>query len=168
MFVDQMASAIVNARTLTRLDHLSRAIWQGLVAQAVTDEQAQQLAELIHARRLIVRGEVKPVGIPPGRPSIFPPRRLQRPLQRPIAVARRRHLAASGPMPPSLACRFTVGERDAASAYFNTVGRLYDRCLAQARSRRRSRQVRRRPSPPGLSATRRGLKRCRRRADLLG
>ncbi len=68
MFVDQMASAIVNARTLTRLDHLSRAIWQGLVAQAVTDEQAQQLAELIHARRLIVRGEVKPVGIHQGGP----------------------------------------------------------------------------------------------------
>ncbi len=110
MFVDQMANAIVGARTLTRLDHLSKAIWQGLVAQAVTDDQAQQLAELIHARRIVVRGEVKPVGIPPGRPSIFPPRRLQRPLLRPVAVARRRHLAASGPMPPSLACRFTVGE----------------------------------------------------------
>ncbi len=110
MFVDQMANAIVSARTLTRLDHLSKAIWQGLIAQAVTDDQAQQLAELIHARRIVVRGEVKPVGIPPGRPSIFPPRRLQRPLLRPIAVARRRHLAASGPMPPSLACRFTVGE----------------------------------------------------------
>ena len=110
MFVDQMANAIVNARTLTRLDHLSKAIWQGLVAQAVSDDQAQQLAELIHARRIIVRGDVKPVGIPPGRPSIFPPRRLQRPTLRPIAIARRRHLAASGPMPPSLACRFTVGE----------------------------------------------------------
>jgi DNA-binding transcriptional ArsR family regulator len=110
MFCDQMTNAIVGARTLTRLDHLSKAIWQGLVAQAVTDEQAQQLAELIHARRLIVRGEVKPVGLAPGRPSLFPPRRLQRPLSRPLAVARRRHLAASGPMPPHLACRFTVGE----------------------------------------------------------
>ncbi len=110
MFVDQMTDAIVGARTLTRLDHLSKSIWQGLVAQAVTDEQAQQLAELLHARRIVVRGDIKPVGVPPGRPSIFPPRRLQRPLQRPIAVARRRHLAASGPMPPSLACRFTVGE----------------------------------------------------------
>ena len=110
MFSQQMADAIVHARTLTRLDHLSKAIWQGLVAGAVGDDDAQRLAELIHARRIVVRGEVKPVGIPPGRPSIFPPRRLQRPLQRPIAVARRRHLAASGPMPPSLACRFTVGE----------------------------------------------------------
>src|SRR4028119_655684 len=110
MFADQMSAAINEARTLTRLDDLSKAIWQGFSAHAVTDDDAQRLAELIHARRIVVRGEVKPVGIPPGRPSIFPPRRLQRPLQRPIAVARRRHLAASGPMPPSLACRFTVGE----------------------------------------------------------
>src|SRR5215207_10138245 len=29
---------------------------------------------------------------------------------RPVVIVRRRHLAASGPMPPSLACRFTVGE----------------------------------------------------------
>ena len=110
MFATQMATAINEARTLTHLDNLSRAIWQGFSAHAVTDDQAQSLAELIHARRLIVRGEVKPVGIPPGRPSIFPPRRLQRAPQRSVAIARRRHLAASGPMPPSVACRFTVGE----------------------------------------------------------
>jgi hypothetical protein len=110
MFAEQMASAINDARTLTRLDDLSRAIWQGWGANAVTDDQAQELATLIHARRLVVRGEVKPVGIPPGRASIFPPRRLQRAPVRSVAITRRRHLAASGPLPPSLACKFTVGE----------------------------------------------------------
>src|SRR5829696_2940830 len=110
MFAQQVADAVTRARTLTRLDHLSRSIWQAMVANAVTDEQAQNLAELIHARRTVVRGDLKPVGIPPGRSSIFPPRRLQRPALRPVAIARRRHLAASGPMPPALACRFTVGE----------------------------------------------------------
>lgn len=110
MFATQMATAINEARTLTRLDDLSRAIWQGFSAHAVTDDQAQSLAELIHTRRLVVRGEVKPVGLPPGRPSIFPPRRLQRASLRSVAIARRRHLAASGPLPPSLACKFTVGE----------------------------------------------------------
>jgi hypothetical protein len=35
MFCDQMAAAIDGARTLTRLDHLSRSIWQGLAAGAV-------------------------------------------------------------------------------------------------------------------------------------
>src|SRR5919199_6260110 len=105
-----MAASIDAARTLTRLDHLSKAIWQALAAGAVGDEDAQALAERLHARRSVVRGEIKPVGILPGRLSIFPPRRPQRAPKRPVAIARRRHLAASGPMPPSLACKFTVGE----------------------------------------------------------
>src|SRR3712207_5824588 len=109
-FCDQMAAAIDGARTLTRLDHLSRSIWQCLAAGAVGDDDAQALAERLHACRSTLRGEVKPVGIPPGRSSIFPPRRLQRAPKRPVAIARRRHLAASGPMPPSLACKFTVSE----------------------------------------------------------
>src|SRR5215217_909745 len=109
-FCDQMAAAIDGARTLTRLDHLSRSIWQGLAAGAVGDDEAQALAERLHARRSVLRGEIKPVGLPPGRPSIFPPRRPQRTPQRSVAIARRRHLAASGPMPPRLACKFTVSE----------------------------------------------------------
>src|SRR5215213_8672201 len=109
-FCNQMAAAIDGARTLTRLDHLSRSIWQGLAAGAVADDDAQALAERLHARRSVLRGEIKPVGIPIGRPSIFPPRRPQRTPQRPVAIARRRHLAASGPMPPALACKFTVSE----------------------------------------------------------
>src|SRR5689334_15986792 len=105
-----MSAAIDGARTLTRLDHLSKAIWQALAAGAVGDDDAQSLAERLHARRSLIRGDLKPVGLPPGRASLFPPRRLQRAPKRPVAIARRRHLAASGPMPPSLACRFTVGE----------------------------------------------------------
>src|SRR4051794_18660050 len=109
-FCDQMAAAIDGARTLTRLDQLSRAIWQSLAASAVGDDDAQALAEQLHARRSIMRGDIKPVGLLQGRPSIFPPRRLQRSPQRPVAIARRRHLAMSGPMPPALACKFTVSE----------------------------------------------------------
>src|SRR6187455_2759517 len=109
-FCDQMAAAIDGARTLTRLDHLSRSIWQGLAAGTVGDDDAQALAERLHARRGVLRGEITLVGIPIGRPSIFPPRRLQRAPKRPVAIARRRHLAASGPMPPALACKFTVSE----------------------------------------------------------
>src|SRR4051812_34925872 len=109
-FCDQMAAAIDDARTLTRLDQLSHSIWQSLAAGAVGDDDAQALAERLHARRSLIRGDLQPVGIPTGRASIFPPRRLQRAPKRPVAIARRRHLAASGPMPPSLACKFTVSE----------------------------------------------------------
>src|SRR5215213_7122692 len=87
-FCSQMAAAIDGARTLTRLDHLSKAIWQALAADAVGDDDAQALAERLHAHRSVLRGAPK----------------------RPVAIARRRHLAASGPMPPALACRFTVSE----------------------------------------------------------
>ncbi len=82
-FCNQMTAAIDGARTLTRLDHLSRSIWQGLAAGAVADDDAQALAERLHARRSVLRGEIKPVGLPAGRPSIFPPRRLQRAPKRP-------------------------------------------------------------------------------------
>jgi hypothetical protein len=50
------------------------------------------------------------VGIPVGRASIFPPRRLQRSPDRARSIERRRTLAASGVMPPQLAARFTTGE----------------------------------------------------------
>src|SRR4051794_30406467 len=136
-FCNQMAAAIDSARTLTRLDHLSRSIWQGLAAGAVADDDAQALAERLHAHRSVIRGDLKPVGLPPGRPSIFPPRRPQRARQRPVAIARRRHLAASGPMPPALACKFTVSEL----AVLRIVGdevRLHghcDRCVDELAAR---------------------------------
>jgi len=110
MFATQVAAAIDAARTLTRLDHLSKDIWAAFGAGSVTDDEAGRLAELLHDRRRAMRGEIVPVGIPAGRPSLFPPRRLQRPPDRSVAMTRRRQLAASGPMPPALAARFTVAE----------------------------------------------------------
>src|SRR4051794_3086629 len=68
-FCNQMAAAIDGARTLTRLDHLSRSIWQGLAAGAVGDDDAQALAERLHARRSLIRGDLQPVGNP-DRPSL--------------------------------------------------------------------------------------------------
>src|SRR3954467_6667513 len=109
MFADTMSAAIDAARTLTQLDHLSGDIWKAWGSGQIGDE-AQLLAMQLEARRKALRGDLVPVGIPPGRTSIFPPRRLQRAPKRPVAIARRRHLAASGPMPPGLACKFTVSE----------------------------------------------------------
>src|SRR3954471_11609800 len=109
MFANARVAAIDAARTLTQLDHLSTDIWRAWGAGQIGDE-AQLLAMQLEARRKAVRGDLKPVGIPPGRPSIFPLRRPQRAPVRAVAIARRRHLAASGPMPPALACKFTTGE----------------------------------------------------------
>src|SRR3982750_2992396 len=62
-FCDQMAAAIDGARTPPRLDPLPRSIWQGLAAGAVGDDDAQALAERLHARRSLIRGDLKPVGL---------------------------------------------------------------------------------------------------------
>jgi hypothetical protein len=109
MFADQLTTAIASA-SLDALDRLAQTVWQGHAVGAIDDGIAQGLAEQIHQRRHVARAERKPVGIPPGRLSIFPPRRYQRSPDRAASIRRRRLLAASGPMPPSLASNFTVSE----------------------------------------------------------
>lgn len=110
MFHATMRSAIEGARTLAQLDDLSRTIWQAHAAETVTDAEAQGLAETLHTRRSAIREALTPVGIPLGRVTLFPPRRLQRAPERSVAIERRRRLACSGPMPPALASRFTTGQ----------------------------------------------------------
>jgi hypothetical protein len=102
MIYETMTRAIAGAWTGARLDDLSRAIYAAM--DAMSDDHVQSLAEAIQARRVAIRegqGRGRPVG---------PPRRLQRPPSRPVAVARRRQLARSGVMPPAMAARFTEGE----------------------------------------------------------
>ncbi|MHB2208629.1 hypothetical protein [Methylobacterium sp. CM6257] len=108
MFHATMREAVDAARTLAQLDDLSRRIWQAHAAVTVTDAEAQSLAELLHDRRSAIREAVVPVGIPLGRVTLFPPKRLQRAPERSVAIERRRRLACSGPMPPALASRFTT------------------------------------------------------------
>ncbi|GAN52314.1 hypothetical protein ME121_6445 [Methylobacterium sp. ME121] len=110
MFHATMRGAIDAARTLAQLDDLSRRIWQAHAAETVTDVEAQGLAEALHTRRAALREAVTPVGIPLGRVTLFPPKRPQRAPERSEAIARRRRLACSGPMPPALASRFTTGQ----------------------------------------------------------
>jgi hypothetical protein len=86
-----------------RIDSLARTLWQGHASGAIADDDAQRLAEAIEARRVPARAAHKPVGIPVGRASIFPPRRVQRSPDRAKSIERRRTLAASGVMPPQLA-----------------------------------------------------------------
>lgn len=109
MFAEQLTAEVATA-SLKALDQLSRLTWQGHAAGAIADDDAQRIAEQIQGRRQAARSEYKPIGRPPGRPSIFPPKRVQRSPDRAASIQRRRALAASGPMPPSLACRFTTGE----------------------------------------------------------
>lgn len=110
MFHASMATTIAEARTLARMDELARRLWQAHASGALDDDEAQGLAEALHERRKAVREAVVPVGVPPGRASLFAPRTYQRSPNRALSRYRRRQLAASGPMPPALASRFTTGQ----------------------------------------------------------
>lgn len=111
-------TTIAAARTLTRLDNLSREIAAQWGAAALDDVAAQALAEAVEARRREIRGidtlaarAPHVAALAAGRPSQFPPKRPKtRSPDRARSMARRRQLAASGPMPPALAANFTTGE----------------------------------------------------------
>jgi hypothetical protein len=99
MFVEHLTRAIAAART-PKLDHLSAELWKAYAAGALSDDDAQAAAEAIRERKLASAPKAPP-----------PPKaRRQRSPDRQASIARRRHLAASGPMPPALAARFTTGE----------------------------------------------------------
>ena len=77
------------------------------------DAAAQGLAETIASRRAVSRaGRPPPAAVPTSARSwsYFPPKRRQPTPDRARSIARRRTLAASSPMPPALAARFTTGE----------------------------------------------------------
>lgn len=109
---DQFLTAIAGARG-RNLDAIAQQMWVAHGNGLLPDDDAQALAEAIEQRR-------RPGG--PGTPqnalqalqgrrqSIFPPRRPQRSPDRAKSIARRRQLAASGPMPPALASSFTTSE----------------------------------------------------------
>lgn len=137
MSFDHLLS-LVNHVPLAALDALSRDLWRATGEGALTEAQAQAIAEAIHGRRkprdqasAVALGDLaalpsrKPPGVAveaPGTPSdqsptkdprpwsYFSPKGFQRSPDRARSLERRRTLAASGPMPPNLACRFTTGE----------------------------------------------------------
>ena len=121
MLQAQLVAAIAAARTTTVLDALAKAVWSGMAGGHLSEEAAGSAAEAIEGRRGEFRRPALPE--PAGEPrsgvssdvkrtgvTLFARARLQRPPDRAAALARRRQLAASGPMPPQLAAHFTTGE----------------------------------------------------------
>ena len=109
MFTDQLREAAASA-PLRELDAVSRAVWRGLAEGILSDDEAQSLAEIMHARRNAVSRPLESHGRPPSFGRYPTARKPQRPPAPSQSLLRRRRLAASGPLPPALACRFTVAE----------------------------------------------------------
>lgn len=123
LFTDQIEAAIAHASP-TSLVELSAAVWKTHAAGGLPDDEAQRLAELIHARQTVAKA-ARETGTGRSLP-LFAPRKVQRPPVRSVAIERRRRLAASGPLPPALAARFTTSE----AAVMRIVG---DECREKGR-----------------------------------
>jgi hypothetical protein len=118
MFINALADAI-DAAQPKQFDYLSRQLWQAHAAGHIPDQDAQSLAERLHSRRGdsdAAQGALFRLasGVTPSKGQNAPRAFLRAPESkspdRRRSIERRRRLAASGPMPPTLACQYTVGE----------------------------------------------------------
>jgi hypothetical protein len=114
MLVDHMLCSIDAART-TELAQLGSDISRAYANGALGEDDYQRLWEAIQERRAETRP--KPRTAPPRAPW-WPARRRQRSPDKQASIERRRRLAASGPMSPALAAKFTVCQL----AVFKVVG----------------------------------------------
>ncbi|KQQ11542.1 hypothetical protein ASF56_24760 [Methylobacterium sp. Leaf122] len=97
MFKDEIRRA-AEAAARIELPAVSAALWKALAAGNVTETEAEELSELIEARKAV------PVALRPA-----PARRGSRP-RTDASMERRRRWAASGRLPPALAWKFTTAE----------------------------------------------------------
>lgn len=109
MFADTLRAAVESASP-HQLDQLARDLWRAYGAGAISDDDAAAIGEAVERRR---RGGLSRCpGAAPAhqRVAVRAPRRPQRSPDRQRSIERRRLLAASGPMPPALAAKFSTGE----------------------------------------------------------
>jgi len=107
-FAEHFRAAIETAAS-TDLDSLARKVWAAHGAGGLSDGQAQQLAELIQQRRQPVARGLSSALVTTARHCIQRSPEQRSPDRRASLLRRREH-AATGPLPPSIASSFTVGE----------------------------------------------------------
>jgi|SRR6476620_930088 len=102
--------AAIETASLSDLDSLAKKLWAAHGAGGLSDDQAQQLQELIQSKR-------RPLPVARNPALVISPRYCiqrspeQRSPDRLISIRRRREHAASGPLPPSIAATFTTGQQ---------------------------------------------------------
>ena len=131
MFYDQLTQAVDNSPArANHLADLSHQVWRSWAGGSITDEQATGLAQAI-AQKKAEGGSPKYPGGAENRctavsvaraaaPSL-PKRRNQQSPDKAASIARRRRLASSGGLPPSIAEAFTIGEQAVMRVVTNEV-----------------------------------------------
>lgn len=110
MIADQIRSAIPTTPRV-RLAELAATVWKGFACGAMSEEDAQQLADEIHARKAIPPTPVAPRKAVGSRP------------RSPAHMERRRRWTGSGWLPPQIAARFTMAETAVLSVIASEVAR---------------------------------------------
>src|SRR3954454_22990404 len=98
MFCDQLRASI-EAAPRCELTKISALLWKACAAGQVSEAEAAALSEAIELKRALP---------PPQKPV---QRRFSSRPRSPASLERRRRWAASGRLPPQLACRFTLAEQ---------------------------------------------------------
>ena len=109
MFAEEIRR-VLSTTPRGRLCDLSAAVWKGFAAGAVSETDAQALAEAIEARKTIPATTTQPrhVGSRPRSPE---------------SMERRRRWTSSGWLPPQLAARFTMAENAVLSVVAAEISR---------------------------------------------
>ena len=112
-FTTTLATTITTAETTDALDAAARTLWQAVAAGIVADQEAEELGALVDARRtartpLSAPGNVG--ALKPLRSPFSTGRATPRSPDQQRSRMRARRIAASGPLPPALACQFTTSE----------------------------------------------------------
>ena len=110
MFTEEIRRALPGTPRV-RLAELAAAVWKGYACGAIGEEDAQALADEIHARKAI-----PPTPAAPRKPVGSRPRS-------PEHMERRRRWTGSGWLPPQIAARFTMAETAVLSAVAAEVAR---------------------------------------------
>lgn len=113
MFADEIRRA-AEAAPCVKLPEVSALLWRAFAAGQVTETEAEVLSTLIEVRRTVpaaVAAPRKPVGSRPRTDA---------------SMERRRTWAASGRLPPNIACRFTLAEVAVLAVVAETVARMGD------------------------------------------
>jgi len=111
----EAARAVEDAVSIPSLDAIMKSIWEALGADKplVTESEATRLCERIEEKRNELREKMGSAPRTVGRilQTIFTKiRRHQFSPDRAASIERRRRVAYSGPLPPHLGARFTIGQ----------------------------------------------------------
>lgn len=108
--LEQMKTALSAATTVRAVDDVARIMWKAAGSGALNEAEAQALAEAVQARRMELRPQPLRGRAQPLRRTVVARPPVQRSPDRARSLERRRRLASAGPLPPNLACHFTVAE----------------------------------------------------------